>query len=315
MLGNKAFEELEKQIGITYNKDGVLAEARLCGLISISGTTYDAMHTYFQSGVANVETHLLLKQLQSRGITWEALSDFMKANIKWPSYQQAKNNSLHQCFNEARKKGSKKTFKAGASEMMSVVPVLNHFLDLLPSDVKAALKYELASYHLMAKCVRCYMDAKRGDDVEQVHEFARKWATTESKHQEAFIKAYGVGRILPKHHFRHHLPEQYRRDAMVLDCFPLERSYHTSKQIAAAIKNTRQFERTLLTRTLAQTIRDLENNLEPDGLKGEVSTDAALSRALGCDENDVQFALRMDCKGGVHLASGDAPSCRRFSSA
>jgi hypothetical protein len=298
------FEESQKQLGITHNPLGVLADKRIRHLYSPMGTlTYDPMHTYLQSGVCNTEVFLLLRSMKPHGISWSTISEFCRSNITWPQFQRDKGSRLHECFSETRRKNSITTFKAGASEMLGLMPLIDHFLTLLPENFQDALKPEIASFHQLHKCVGYYLLAKKGNTA--CDELARNWAESETAHMKAFNETYGADKAKPKHHFRMHFPAQHARDKMMLDCFPLERSYHTSKMMAQRFRNTKQFERSVLTYTLIQQVREL-NRFQENGLVGSIDTNISLGFAVG--DSDAKFACRVDCKSGMHIASGP-PHC------
>ena len=64
----KHFAELEKNLGLTYNADGLLAEPTLRDFVFPSMTQYDVLHTYFNNGIVSVEVGLFLQRLAENGI-------------------------------------------------------------------------------------------------------------------------------------------------------------------------------------------------------------------------------------------------------
>jgi hypothetical protein len=295
---------------LNYNCHGIIGDESLRDFISVADSlTYDAMHTYFQSGVCNAEMTLVLSRLKASGIKWTSVETFFKADFAFPGYSKRKGDSLHECFNEAREKSSKKVFKAGASEMLGIVPVFNHFLVLLPEPVKTTMADEVACFNKLNACIQLYKQAKgavENDGDDGCHAMlAGKWMLAEKDHQATFCEVYGANKVKPKHHYRLHLPKQFQRDGIVLDCFPLERLYKTPKNVAHNFKNTKQFEKSVLTNTLFKSIKACEMSLGSAGLKGIVVANQSLRRALGCDDAD--FAVEVDTDFGLHIHAGPPP--------
>ena len=65
-------------------------------------------------------------------------------------------------------------------------------------------------------------------------------------HLRTHLAVYGDGYIRPKHHWLMDTPPQFLRDAVVLDAFVIERTHLAVKVLAEHIKNTRTFERSVL---------------------------------------------------------------------
>ena len=63
---------------------------------------------------------------------------------------------------------------------------------------------------------------------------------------QAHCAAWGTDRLKPKHHWMMDIAAQVRRDGVVLDAFVIERTHLAVKAIAEHVKDTRRFERSVM---------------------------------------------------------------------
>ena len=88
------------------------------------------------NGVMSTEIYAVLHavaQIRPR-FKYKVLRDFITADWRWPRVFRGKVGSLRDCFNEAREASSLKdqSFKATASETLTVYPVIRYFLGTFP---------------------------------------------------------------------------------------------------------------------------------------------------------------------------------------
>ena len=112
---------------------------------------------------------------------------------------------------------------------------------------------------------------------------------------------YLLDHVKPKHHYAHHIPAQIARDALLLDTFVLERKHKPVKQCAQHCKNTRVYERSVISRVIVDQMRKLQKLNVHDGLLGKAKesnlvTGSRCLIALGlrwcgaqCHEGDIVF--------------------------
>ena len=100
-------------------------------------------------------------------------------------------------------------------------------------------------------------------------------------HQEC----YGSSHIKPKHHWAMDLPQQWRQDRMVLDAFVIERGHLLIKSISEPVKNTTQFETSVLASATVVQLRAARELKLGDGLRGRTKR---LEQYLVSNSLDVQ---------------------------
>ena len=153
-LPNRPFEQLQKCMGFCHNPDGLLADRRLREHVKpISCHTWDFMHTYLQGGVASVEVHLFLSLCRQKiGIRFSHILLFCKAD--WCFQNSGVFTSLKNVFSEERESCTNESFKGGASELMSALPMLAHFADITCSG-RPEMQKEVASLIALSDVVSC----------------------------------------------------------------------------------------------------------------------------------------------------------------
>lgn len=154
LLRNAAFEELQKCIGFAHNPDGLLLDRRLREHVKpISCNTWDFMHTYLQGGVASVEVHLFLSSCKKKiGLSFSHVLLFCQAD--WRFQNSTILTSLKHVFSEEREACTKESFKGGASELLSALPILAHFADRTCNG-RHELQKEVASLIALSPVVSC----------------------------------------------------------------------------------------------------------------------------------------------------------------
>ena len=109
-------------------------------------------------------------------------------------------------FNEVRERSSKDAFKAGATELLVVLPLLLHFAEMF---LAPALDKEIESLRALVAVAHETQEAKfqRGDHGRMVAAIERHFAL--------FRQTYGDDWVRPKHHYVCHLPTQLARDGFL----------------------------------------------------------------------------------------------------
>ena len=189
----KAFAELELLYGLSYNPDGLLWDHELRPFVRpCDCITFDAMHVLVSNGLCQNETSMLLTALHENGVGWADVRKFMDA--QWLFCKTLGNATiLRGCFSGAREKAwqSGHEFKAGASEMLIVQPILQHCL----LTVVAPLRYipaEIASYEALGKVMSLVRQGKEGEACEDA------LAVAIASHSRLSKAAYGENNFKPK---------------------------------------------------------------------------------------------------------------------
>ena len=89
-------------------------------------------------------------------------------------------------------------------------------------------------------------------------------------HMKAFIRAYGVEHVKPKAHWNVDVGAQFLQDMAVVDMFIVERTHLDVKRIADHVRNTARFERSVLSRLLAESLSPAMPHGCPHNLHGKV---------------------------------------------
>jgi hypothetical protein len=182
------------------------------------------MHCFFSSGIVEVELICFLQACKTIGVYQKHLLAFMAAN-----WQQAKSSKgkiyPHKLFNDSKEEYN--SFPGSASDLMSIVPLLEHFVEqaiqptgLIPEQTKSCL--------LLCRVCSLLMFAKTLANVPD--DLVNQLQMHQIHHMKAFVKAYGESACKPKHHFSLHVGLQIRKFRFVLDAFVHERKHRTLKQ-------------------------------------------------------------------------------------
>jgi len=84
-------------------------------------------------------------------------------------------------------------------------------------------------------------------------------------------EAYGTKLLKPKHHWMMDLGPQVRRDQKVVDAFVVERQHLLVKSVSEAVKNTSDFEVSVLSSLVHAQIRSARNLKLSNGLLGQTT--------------------------------------------
>jgi hypothetical protein len=243
ILGKGAFEELEKTLGLRYVPEGVLADIGLRAHVRPTHNTYDPFHCTVAGGIAQHETFLFLKHLQTLGVTWEHVRQLMLA-WQCPGWKRS-SVSMSQVFTHSRRKSCKEAFKATGAEMLSVYPVLRYIADVVVD--KAAARAQVKSFKAMCAVVdKTRPGLPRHSQVVDAVQ----------KHLRAFSEAYPDEDCIPKHHFCMHL--RASSAGMLLTTFVCERKHIMVKKCAAHVTRPELLEKACLLKTWVEQRRQLQ---------------------------------------------------------
>ena len=289
-------EAKETALGLNHNPEGLLLDVELRPFVRpITVQTHDPTHVFFSDGLCNTELNLLLPKLAELEppVTVEILLIYLSAAWKLPRAFRA-TTSLTSIFSPHRVKHFRRVGKvqAFASELMTVVPPLAHFLHM--HAVRTKLPDEIASFMELAVLVRMLARAKMGkmnpDTLSQAL----------ARHGNAFKRAYQGDGIKAKFHYARELPYQLQRDGMLLDTFTCERKHSMMKTAAEPIVNTSRFERSCLSRALTLHLATLREGIADALVRPEGSPEIA--SLLGFASCSIAKDIRVD---GTLMGVGD----------
>lgn len=269
------FDELQKALGLTYNPFGILADIELREFVQPVDThTYDSMHISFSNGIGQDEIGLMLDSIKPLGIRWEHVREYMDAAWQWPKIYKA--GSAPAVFSAAREPSGDQNFRASASEMLMIYPLLRHFVITVVAPTHK-VDAEVNSFLAMCRCFDTLQDAKKFKCEPE------RLSREISEFRAAHLRVHGE--MKPKGHFLAHIPSQMRRDGLLLDCFTHERKNKDIKASCNWIDKTTNFERSGLAQSIVSHMRMI---LKPgcfgDTLKGKMIPFPALAEAEGGTE-------------------------------
>ena len=252
-LTHQQFAEQERFLGMTWNPHGLLWDAELRPLCPpIQVHTYDSSHTFFASGIFLKEMGLLLTALRPAGVDFDSVREFMSAD--WRTCHCLGGGRAPSLFKavfspiRARHFASAKEFGCGISEALGVIAPFRFMLDMLPPGAQEMFAPQLKSFAALADAIEVLLLAK-----DAVPGCADRLAEALHHHAQRFSAAYGSedkAAYIPKFHFARHIPAQVLRDGFVLDTLVCERYHNRTKNIADPVKNSRNFESSVLGRAL-----------------------------------------------------------------
>ena len=294
-------EQLEKILGLNHMPAGVLADMELREYVPpCTSTVYDPMHCVYSNGIAPQELHLFLGVCKDHlGITYSNLDTWCSANWKTHSNND---KAAHGVFSARKEAASKDNFKAMASEVMAIFPLISHFVETVvrprcPDDMKDAVESFAMLYraHSLLTVLKRNSSKINRQSCDELKVMFRE-------HLRLFQKAYGKEQVRPKHHLTQHLADQIFEHKLVIDCWPCERKHRALKLIATSIDNTRHFERSLLARAIEQQLMGTPADSFAFTLLGEQTSAPNLALTLGAASVKVSRAMRF---GIFKVAEGD----------
>ena len=187
ILSKKDFSLLESSMGLSFNPYGVLANR---SMPLVKCLKWDWMHVYVVSGLFHVEATQLLPVLHVHGATFQMIQSFI-SELEWPhNLKNRRTETLH--LFDKRSKPSE--FKAGASQCITVYPLLRLFLLTHPfPTMDDELRRCIKSFMKICMVLDLLLDCNRtgslsADDLE----------TAIKAHCQSFLKAYGEQHTIPK---------------------------------------------------------------------------------------------------------------------
>lgn len=294
-------EQLEKATGFNLSPTGLLGDLDLrAHVLPITHTSYDPMHCIFSNGIGSQEMHLVLKLCsQHLGIAFSHLESWCGA---WKSPAHTDSKVASAVFSSRREGASKDGFKGIASELVAIFPLVRHFIEVLVRPrCPEAMKSALESFSMLCSIVSL-LNAMKRDRSNVTNQNCNKLQRMLASHLKLFAQAHGAEHVRPKHHFCQHLPGQILARGAVLDCWPCERKHRSLKRIAGTIDNTRNFERSLLARAVAEQISCTPAESFTTKLLGETTLAPDLAVELGANSVTLARGIKY---GVVSLSAGD----------
>ncbi len=264
-----ALKQLEVATGFRTNPHGLVMSMALEGHLDLPDSiNYDWVHSALQQGVLTSEVEAILEaSVVPRSDLQAFLAD---ATWEYPGIRRQKARYLHRVFDPRRvPTDDQRRVKASCSELLGLYGLLRCFFNLrLAGDPDFAP--HLASFNSLCTGLDMILSLKRGlrrIDPRSVSELE----DILGQHLTQHVAVYGDRNVRPKHHWLLDCPQQFLRDAIVLDAFVIERGHLDVKAIAELVKNTRAYERSVLTGVLCNALQDSRGNRFAVGLVGRTA--------------------------------------------
>ena len=302
-LTQELYKEIEKSEGFTFSALGVPWDEELLGHVDVfSAVAMDWVHSALSDGSMSVEAKCLLAASASIGQSFPQVETFLKrADWEFPNYLRHKMTGLHRVFSHWRvnTKEDGQKVRCLASELLSVYGLVRNFTQTVIGEGHPELAPNLESFFACCNVIDIFLKVKhRQMRLDEVTVDLLDEAL--SNHLRLHKAAYGTEHIKPKHHWLFDVACRLRRRDLLwflVDCFVLERSHLTARDVADNVKNTRSFERSVLAGVLNKQIY---------GLKKMVASGAMLDfrSAPMPGYPQAQVADNMNFKG-QHISVGD----------
>lgn len=295
----------EMASGVLLEPQGLLAAVDLREVTKPSRTVRDPMHVILASGVMNTELFLLLqawRHVKPR-FRYATLELFCGAAWRFPSSTKYRNMGKLFCASRETASLAARTFKAGASELLSVYPLVRYFVEVVIAPSALLLK-ERASFLALCEVIDIVQTAKF---TSATHQLSARMKAAVARSLQLHVDAYGKEFVRPKHHFLMHIWEQPAEDTVLLDSFVHERKHQAVKAKASLIRTTQNYERSVLQSALYVMLGQMDR-VSVNSLLGRTSESLELSQEIGARcvvSLRLQFQFVTYMAGDV-LFSGDS---------
>ena len=242
---------LQVSLGVNFSRDGLLfdADLRERGVAKpISGTVWDWMHVLVSNGVGNLESEKFIAALIEEGVPCKQLDEFVS---QFKGVQGFSGGHLPGDFFQTRFKKDSHGLKAFASEMLSVLPLMRMFAEMV-----------LVPTGKMVQHTTCFATLCDIVEILRLGDHAVEHADLLNKliqdHNVAFCDLYGADSAIPKLHYLLHIATVLKTQKANWSCFVTERKHKSIKRIAA--RSFANFTHSLTCEVLSNQAEELASN-------------------------------------------------------
>ncbi|CAJ1428127.1 unnamed protein product [Effrenium voratum] len=305
VLNQGQFARLEQSLGFNYRPAGLLAHPAW-GAQFLEKTMFDWMHVYVVSGIANVQTGLMVGDLTRHGTTLRHLQDFV-CSFQWPARLRgaAPRSALE-------KRGSAyEAIKCSASELLNLLVLLRAFLLLFVCPTAEGRVQEVVQCFLKLCEILDTLIAlpKRTPNHDQLQQLV-------ASHLEDFKRVHGAEHWTTKFHLSLHLPLLLKRHRCLISCFVHERKHKCVKRVANNVLDTsKSFEKAIMSDVLYHQLDSMKPASEMPGsavslVNAKTAPAHLASRVLraldfAAADTQVETAVEAVHSGGYTVAKGD----------
>lgn len=255
-MTKQAHSDLESGLGFKHNPFGVVGRAELRNIANpIRIATWDWVHSMLQGGTLVTEIEAMIA---ATAIQRAEVQAFL-ADPLWcfPSCSKTKSKMLHRIFDSRRVSADEQhKVKGSCAEFLGLYGMLRCFVVLTLAD-RPEVERHVQSFNACCDIVDAILALKRG--LVGITDGAARLAAACRRHLSLHIDVYGTAFVKPKHHWVMDLSSQYLRDGIVLDAFVVERTHLQIKSVAEHVKNTRAFERSVLSGVMVKAAQETDD--------------------------------------------------------
>lgn len=193
------FQELERNMGMTWNDKGLMFAADLREWIQPMRTQYDMLHCFFVGGVVAVELGLFKQHLKSKGVSFDSLQQA----VGFPFHSaHARMGLLRDCMFS-----DKQVWRAAGSQQLDLIPLIQHWVATqLPHQYDWAETDDVIRCFMSLRDRICYLDLLVRSNCQVFLDLLQK---SQTEHHRLLVQIHGEQHVKPKHHFALHYPQTF----------------------------------------------------------------------------------------------------------
>jgi hypothetical protein len=288
-MGVGQYNLLQQAVGFNNEPFGILRDESLRRIVKpASQYCHDWMHAVMVGGVMNVVMFLLLASLAAAGMNdiYNTLHGYCD-RWHWPKFR-SHGTAVRDLFLKKRETANNKakTFKALASELLSLYPLLAVFVTRVVLERAGICKLECIAFLALCDLIDMLQVANLGKcSPDQLMHAVRVFL-------ESCTNAGWQSHFIPKFHWLVHLPRHLQTFGCLPTCWVHERKHRVVKRYATDIQNDRTMERSVLGEVVSHNLRDINRlnlfNLSP-GLVEPVEANSRIVEFLrNCLDASIQ---------------------------
>ena len=282
---NTELPELEHCTGLKWNPNTLLFDLELRSHFRPSShTVFDVMHILFSNGLVGSEIMRFMKRMKSEvGAYFHEVRQY-SAEKGW------KPERIQEAISPTREASAHDTLKAGASELLSVYPLLRAFI-LATYGADATEGFVISILTLFQICDLVWL-LMRTNSPTRAEAAARRLDTLCRKYMTAFVAAYGRDAVRFKHHMLLHVASQVFKLKKLLSCWVTERKNLHLKLCLQSAKNHGAVTVNAMSRMLNMQVLALETPGWRDFLVDPVEPYPELASSLGAQRVGISRSMR-----------------------
>ena len=238
------FQRWQQAAGITWGSESLLASPLLEGAMKpCKQWVHDWLHCLLSNGIFALGAFLLLSSLD----VWGTLFNYV---AMWCLPKHLQGINIKSFFEASRVKNHRKSEKinATASELMTLEPVLTHFVEKVALPAGSYVP-QCEAYLALATVAQMFQCKTHAQTLQaQVELVLRLWMA--AGWQDWMIK---------KHHWLLHFPAHLEEHGMTASCFTAGRKHKDVSMHAVGMYNTKYVERVVLDEVTNQEFHSLRD--------------------------------------------------------